>query len=90
MSLDREPIDIVDPVTDPYKVTEAVREAIQNGKRITGIATTATESGIEVRVESEPVSAPYSQGQVPGQDRPYKIYESLTPTDAAEGFVKRK
>lgn len=85
MAGDREPIEIKDTLVDPYKITQVAREAVDRGRRITAINRTTDiidKNASVVRLELESVTNPYPIGQIPGVDRPYRIFESLTAEDA--------
>ncbi|MBP9716364.1 MAG: hypothetical protein KBD51_00280 [Candidatus Levybacteria bacterium] len=64
----------------PHLVTEAVRGAIDLGRRVFNVKRNIRE-GLTI-VHTLSPQTPYSEGDIPGKDRPYRIYESLTPEDA--------
>lgn len=74
------PVEILDAT--PEDVLSISRIAISEGRRVTDIQTTPIGAGFtQTTVSTEPRTAPYPEGNVPGKDRPYRIYESLTPED---------
>ena len=69
---------------DSYKITEAVQGATDHDRRITHLAKIRdpfNAQGVNAIVYSEPNTDPYTDNEIPGLDRPYRIYESLTPAD---------
>lgn len=77
------PVELVKPT--PEEVIYVTRTAIGEGRRITHIESGDLGGGItKTIIATEPAGDSHPKGDVPGQDRPYRIYESLTPEDYAK------
>ena len=74
---------IRDPIADPYKVTQAVRDLVSEGRRILDVSTHPNpgENGSVIDIQSEPLEIERNATKLPPISRPYKTSDSWKPQE---------